>query len=371
MLRTAAIALGVCLVAFAATGMRSDPASPEMDGEDGLRVEAAPFADEDVEPPAQPDELIAFSLPADRPIGPAWSAPQIALEAAPEHGGTDALHDLFPYAGDDAALDVMQTSSPLQFPKREDWETFSRRLDFALAAGSLDRLVALEPEARAILQALQAIPGDVEYAAWLQLRLDEIEVVRRAAEVDRSLATDDEAGVPYYHAWLEWMRQRPPPKRAAEWVQQLKPFFIAANVPPALVWIAETESGFNPNARNRVGARGLYQIMPSTARELGMRLRPHDERLNPLLNAQSAARYLAYLHQIYSDWPLALAAYNAGPTRVSRLLKLHRANSFAEIVSFLPTETRLYVPRVLATLAVREGVTPTALALTQAALATR
>lgn len=369
MLRTAAIALGVSLVAFVATGMRSDPA-PAVQGEVGLVVQPAPI--EGGEPEGSVEDHVTFSLPENQLPGPAWSAPQIALDAAPEAMGPAGLLDLFPYIEDEAAAgEGMQAPSPMAFPKREDWETFSRRLDFALAAGSLERLVALEPEARAMLQALQAIPGDVEYAGWLKLRLDEIEVVRRAAEIDQSAAVEDEAGVPYYHAWLEWMRHRPPPKRAAEYVQRLKPFFIAANVPPALVWIAETESGFNPNARNRVGARGLYQIMPATARELGMRLRPHDERLNPLLNAQSAARYLAYLQSLYADWPLALAAYNAGPTRVSRLLKLHRASSFAEIASFLPTETQLYVPRVLATLAVREGVTPTALALTQAALATR
>lgn len=364
MLRAAAIALGVCLVALAASGMRSGPIEAVPEAE--LGVDPAP---EEEPPPRSESEIapVAFALPERPTVEQPWLAPQISVhEEAASPRGAENLRDLFPHESD--ALPAGQPA-PLQFPKREDWETFSRRLDFALAAGSIERLVELEPEARSILQALQAIPGHVEYADWLERRLEAIEVVRQSAQLEHAIATDGDAGVPYYRAWVEWMRHRDPPARAAQFVEQLKPFFIAAQVPPALVWLAETESGFNPSARNRVGASGLYQIMPVTARQLGLRLRPHDERLNPLLNAQSAARYLAWLHDLYQDWPLALAAYNAGPTRVSRLLKQHRASSFSEIVHALPTETQLYVPRVLATLTVREGVTPASLALTQAALA--
>jgi membrane-bound lytic murein transglycosylase D len=65
---------------------------------------------------------------------------------------------------------------------------------------------------------------------------------------------------------------------------------------------------------------------------------------------------LRRLHGRFGSWPLALAAYNAGEGRVSRLLTARKATTFAAIAADLPAETRLYVPKVLATLALREGI---------------
>lgn len=64
------------------------------------------------------------------------------------------------------------------------------------------------------------------------------------------------------------------------------------------------------------------------------------------------------MHGRFGDWPLALAAYNAGEGRVSRELRRRSASDFAAIARHLPAETRLYVPKVLATIHVREGVHP-------------
>ena len=143
---------------------------------------------------------------------------------------------------------------------------------------------------------------------------------------------------------------------------RLSGVFAKAGVPPSLVWLAEAESTFNPSARSPVGARGLFQLMPATARELGLSTLLPDERTDPEKSAQAAAKMLGQLHAKFGDWPLALAAYNAGPGRVQRLVDKHRAKTFAEIAPSLPAETRMYVPKVLATLAVRAGVTPEQLA---------
>jgi membrane-bound lytic murein transglycosylase D len=62
------------------------------------------------------------------------------------------------------------------------------------------------------------------------------------------------------------------------------------------------------------------------------------------------------LHARFGDWPLALAAYNAGPGRVQRTLDKQRATTFAQIAPALPVETRMYVPKVLAVLQVRAGI---------------
>jgi membrane-bound lytic murein transglycosylase D len=133
-------------------------------------------------------------------------------------------------------------------------------------------------------------------------------------------------------------------------------------VPDAWVWIAEVESSMNPAARSPAGAVGLFQLMPATARHLGLRPEANtDERLDPLKNADAAARYLRHLHRRFRSWPLTLAAYNAGEGRVSRLLRETGRADFEAIRDRLPLETRMYVPRVIETVRLREGIDPAAL----------
>lgn len=155
-----------------------------------------------------------------------------------------------------------------------------------------------------------------------------------------------------------WTRpeQRDWPVGAQLYVRQLKPIFVAAGVPAELVWVAEVESRFEPWARSRTGAAGLFQLMPDTAELLGLSLKPADERYLPVKSAQAAARYLKYLYDKFRDWRLTLAAYNAGEGRVRRLLDQYRKRSFDDIVGRLPLETQLYVPKVEATILRREGV---------------
>jgi membrane-bound lytic murein transglycosylase D len=102
--------------------------------------------------------------------------------------------------------------------------------------------------------------------------------------------------------------------------------------------------------------------MPATAQSLGLDTFLPDERTDPEKSARAAARYLRTLHGRFGNWPLALAAYNAGEGRVSRTLAARRGKEFADIAESLPAETRMYVPKVCALIATRAGVSPEKLA---------
>lgn len=126
--------------------------------------------------------------------------------------------------------------------------------------------------------------------------------------------------------------------------------FGEEGVPVALLAVARVESNFDPTALSRRGARGVWQLMPATARRYGLRVdATRDERLDVEKSTRAAARYLRDLHSQFDDWPLALAAYNAGEDVVKKAVDRAGSGEFRELsrLRLLPTETRAYVPAVL------------------------
>ena len=144
------------------------------------------------------------------------------------------------------------------------------------------------------------------------------------------------------------------PADMAAMIPRLKKIFTQEGVPQQWVWVAEVESALNPRAKNSAGAAGLFQLMPGTARRFGLRTTPSDDRLEPEKSAGAAAQYLKFLRQEFGCWSLALAAYNAGEGRVKEIMKKRKARTFNEVERYLPTETRAYVPKVMAAVAMRE-----------------
>jgi membrane-bound lytic murein transglycosylase D len=126
-------------------------------------------------------------------------------------------------------------------------------------------------------------------------------------------------------------------------------------MPEELIFLAAIESGFSPNALSPVAATGMWQFMGPTAQAYGLRIDEWvDERRDPVRATEAALNYLQALHDRFGSWYLAAAAYNAGPSRVARILKAHAGDEagdealYWEIVEHLPRETREYVPKMLA-----------------------
>ena len=155
--------------------------------------------------------------------------------------------------------------------------------------------------------------------------------------------------------WRRKVATHPLPPQAAGLVPRLQAAFREERVPESLVWMAEVESRFNPGARSPAGAAGLFQLMPATARSLGLSTDDPDQRLDPDASARAAARYLHRLHTRFGSWPVALAAYNCGQGRVAGALKRARTRTYAGIAARLPLETQMYVPRVQETIRLRTG----------------
>lgn len=288
----------------------------------------------------------------------------VVLPAAAQTSATppaaDDLYKLGKQLFDDLA--PPEIKEQYEFPSKEQWDAFAARLQRALENDDLAALGAYVPEARAALTALRALPGYEDYADWLEQRLDEITVARDVTAppvaTEKPQLKPAPGALPYYDLWLARVRTRPVPARAAALMPRLRAAFSAEGVPPELAWLAEAESSLNPAARSPAGAKGLFQLMPDTAHGLGLTTFLPDERTDPEKSAHAAARYLRALHGKFGDWPLALAAYNAGEGRVGRELAARHAHDFAGISNTLPAETRMYVPKVCALVEVRAGVAP-------------
>lgn len=126
---------------------------------------------------------------------------------------------------------------------------------------------------------------------------------------------------------------------------------IKAELPVELRAMAIIESALQATAVSRVGASGLWQFMPVTARAYGLEVNSMvDERFDPAKSTVAACKYMKDLYNMYDDWSLAIAAYNCGPGNVNKALARTGGNpqSFWDVYWHLPRETRGYVPAFIA-----------------------
>jgi len=145
--------------------------------------------------------------------------------------------------------------------------------------------------------------------------------------------------------------------RGNQYLGRFREILHDAGLPTGLALLPVVESSFRVNARGRGNSVGLWQLQAPTARRFGLLVtKRHDERLNPDRATQAAVAYLAMLHDRYEDWPLALAAYNAGEGRVDRALKRLPGADYWDLIAarHLSKITGDYVPRFFATVRVVE-----------------
>lgn len=127
-------------------------------------------------------------------------------------------------------------------------------------------------------------------------------------------------------------------------------------LPRQLKYLAVIESNLKPQSVSWAGAVGPWQLMPSTARQLGLKVsHRYDERTNYTKSTRAAAIYLRDLYNELGDWLLVMAAYNGGTAHVNYAINRSHSRNFWNLQYYLPAESREYVKKFIGTHYIFEG----------------
>lgn len=141
-------------------------------------------------------------------------------------------------------------------------------------------------------------------------------------------------------------------RRSGRYRAMVERIFKEEGVPLDIIWLAQVESVWIPQALSSASAKGIWQFIPSTGARFGLKQDGYvDERVSPEKSTRAAARYLKFLNEFFAgDWMLAMAAYNCGEYGVDRAIARCGYADFWELYNrnLLPQETRNYVPAILA-----------------------
>jgi membrane-bound lytic murein transglycosylase D len=148
------------------------------------------------------------------------------------------------------------------------------------------------------------------------------------------------------HVWLE---------REGRYGEFIRSRLRERGMPEDLFYLAMIESGLSTGAYSHAHASGIWQFIAETGRRYGLEVSSYvDERRDPVKSTDAALDYLSDLYDRFGSWYLAAAGYNSGENRVERILRERAGGQkgddalYWRIASFLPRETRDYVPLMLA-----------------------
>ena len=178
-------------------------------------------------------------------------------------------------------------------------------------------------------------------SVWAHLRGD-----FRMSEVNPELVRRHESKVVSSSAYFKRTIERSRP-----YMYHISNEVAKRNMPAEIALLPFIESAYVTKAKSHVGASGLWQFMPATGRHYGLEQTPlYDGRHDIYAATDAALNYLQYLHGLFGDWSLALAAYNWGEGNVGRAVNRARAQGLEPVYENLrmPNETRNYVPKLLA-----------------------
>ena len=140
-------------------------------------------------------------------------------------------------------------------------------------------------------------------------------------------------------------------ERGARYLYHIVEEVERRGLPTEIVLLPIIESAFNPQAYSRAHASGMWQFIPSTGKDFGLKQDwMTDNRRDVLLSTNAALDYLTKLYGMFNSWELAFAAYNCGEGCVSRAIAFNQRKGLpTDFVNLrLPNETRAYVPKLIA-----------------------
>lgn len=190
-----------------------------------------------------------------------------------------------------------------------------------------------------------------------------------AKNIDEELTPTPEEQIPYtrnflaqkktkrMQFWIEYFTQKNRERfqrflnNGEEYRHHIEEIFVQHGLPKELYFVGLIESGYYLGARSHAAAVGPWQFIPGTGKRYGLSITKElDERQDLFKASRAAAMYFKDLHNIFSSWELALAAYNAGEYGIIRRILKHGTRDFYVLSKRkqLPSETINYVPKVLA-----------------------
>jgi membrane-bound lytic murein transglycosylase D len=146
-------------------------------------------------------------------------------------------------------------------------------------------------------------------------------------------------------------------RRSGQFMKLARNIFSQEGVPVDITWLGQVESAWRPKAVSWAAASGLWQFIPGTGREYGLKQTAWiDERNSYEQATRASARYLKTLAAHYKgNWELAMAAYNTGAANVDRAIARAGSANFWTIYPYIYQETRNYVPNILAVILIAKN----------------